>query len=158
MNSWLLSLVGIAFLGVLVDILTPNKNMNKFIRSVFAIFLLFVIVSPIKDIFNSKTKLFNIDDNVNIIDDDFLQKNNLLRIRTLEENINAYLIKNNIKGVNVIIAANMLEFDFEILEVAVDIKNLVLTEKINHKNKYEVITNLIRQVINVKKDIIKFYE
>lgn len=158
MNSWLLSLVGIAFLGVLIDILTPKNNMNKFIKSIFAIFLLFVIVSPIKNIISSKSKFFNTGNNVNVLDEDFLQKHNLNRIRALEDSINTYLIKNNIKGVNVILATNMLKFDFEIVEVGVDIKNLVLTENINHKNKYEIITNAIRQVINIRKEAIKFYE
>lgn len=158
MKGWLLSLAGIAFLGVLVDILSPNKSLNKFTKSIFAVFLLFVIVSPIKNILQSELDFLNINNGINITDDNFLQKNNLARIKSLEENINSHLIKKNIKGVNVVILTNMLEFDFEIIEVVVDIKKLVLTENINHNNKYQVIINAINEVINIKKDIIKFYE
>lgn len=158
MNSWLLSLVGIAFLGVLVDILTPRNNLNKFIKSVFAIFLLFIIVSPIKNLLHSSAEIFKVNEYLNITDENFFQRNNLARIRMLEENINTHLKNNEINGVNVIISANMLEFDFEIIEVVVDIKNLVLTKNITHKNKYEIISNAIRNVVNIKKDAIKFYE
>lgn len=156
MKEWLLSLVGIAFLGVLVDILTPNKNLNKFIKSIFAIFFLFVIISPIAK-FKPNQVFFKPDTGVNM-DENFLQKNILMRITTIENSINSHLKKNNINGVNVTLAVTLLDFDFVVNEVEVNTQNIVLTKDLNHKNKYEKIINLICETTNFKKEIIKFYE
>ena len=45
--QWLLGVVGVVLLGVLADVLLPNGQMNKYVKGIFAVLLIFVILSPI---------------------------------------------------------------------------------------------------------------
>jgi hypothetical protein len=47
MTAWLLSIVGITVIGVLVELLLTDSPMSKFVRSIYAFFILFVIVQPL---------------------------------------------------------------------------------------------------------------
>ena len=47
MTPWLLSIVGIVVVGVLVELLLTDSAVSKFIRGIYAFFILFVIVAPI---------------------------------------------------------------------------------------------------------------
>ena len=58
MKAWLLSIVGVVFLGVLFDLLYPNGRTNTLCKSIFGIFAVFVMIGPI----------FNFDfENINTI-------------------------------------------------------------------------------------------
>ena len=61
MSSWLLSIVGVVFMGVLFDLIYPNGKTNSLCKSIFAILSLFVMVAPILkiDINDIKADNFN---------------------------------------------------------------------------------------------------
>ena len=52
MNEWIMSIVGITALGVLMDILLPEGETNKYIKGIFALFTVFVIIYPLPKIAN----------------------------------------------------------------------------------------------------------
>ncbi|MDD4839805.1 MAG: stage III sporulation protein AF [Clostridia bacterium] len=47
MSSWVLSIVGVVCLGVLLDLIVPEGQTNKYIKGVFALLVIFVIISPL---------------------------------------------------------------------------------------------------------------
>ena len=51
MSGWLLSILGVTVIGVLVELLLTDNPMSKFIRSIYAFFILFVIVQPLPAFF-----------------------------------------------------------------------------------------------------------
>jgi len=53
MTAWLLSIVGIVALGVLLEILLDEGETAKYIKGVFAIAVVLVIVAPLPKLFNS---------------------------------------------------------------------------------------------------------
>jgi len=46
-TNWLIGITGIIVIGVIIEILMTDSNMSKFIRSIFAFFILLVIVAPL---------------------------------------------------------------------------------------------------------------
>jgi len=52
-SSWLLSIAGVTIIGVLVELLLTNSPVHKFVRSIYAFFILFVIVAPIPGFFKN---------------------------------------------------------------------------------------------------------
>ncbi|MCL2228998.1 MAG: stage III sporulation protein AF [Firmicutes bacterium] len=52
MSAWLLTIVGITVIGVILELLLTESRMSKFIRGVFAFFVLFVIVQPLPGFLN----------------------------------------------------------------------------------------------------------
>ena len=63
MTAWLLSIVGVVFLGVMVDIISPSGKTGGFIKSMFAIFLVYVVITPIVKL--AKNGEFKIDEDYN---------------------------------------------------------------------------------------------
>ena len=55
MTAWIFSIIGIIFLGVMLEIVIPDGKTNSFIKSIYSIILMFVIVNPIIKIFNKDT-------------------------------------------------------------------------------------------------------
>jgi len=53
MSAWLLTIVGVTVIGVLVELLLTDSPMSKFIRTIYAFFILFVIVQPIPGYFKN---------------------------------------------------------------------------------------------------------
>jgi len=47
MKAWILSIVGIMFIGVIIEIIMPEGKTNTFIKSMFAIVFMYVVMSPI---------------------------------------------------------------------------------------------------------------
>ena len=50
MSGWLLGIVGVVSLGVLIEILLPEGENSKYIRGIFSIIVIFVIISPLPKI------------------------------------------------------------------------------------------------------------
>lgn len=59
MSGWLLAIVGVIAIGVLLDIIIPEGETNKYIKGIFGIVVVLVIVSPLPKLFNSD---FNFDE------------------------------------------------------------------------------------------------
>jgi hypothetical protein len=53
MTAWLLSIAGVATVGVLVELLLSDSPLSKFIRSIYALIILFVIIQPLPTLFRS---------------------------------------------------------------------------------------------------------
>lgn len=157
MSTWILSIVGMAFLGVMIDVVSPSGAINKFIKSIFSVLVLFVLVSPIKNLLTKSEIDINQVSNELIEDKNFLFNYNQNLASSYENRIEDRLNQEEINGVDVVILLDLTKDEFEIQEVSVYIQNLVLTDKITHKNKYEKIKEAITSVLNVSKEIV-FYE
>ena len=47
MAGYILSILGIVIAGIIIDIIVPSGNINKYIKSIYAIFVVAVILSPL---------------------------------------------------------------------------------------------------------------
>ena len=47
MTAWIMSIVGVVVIGVLIDVLTPEGESNKYVKGVYALIVVLVIASPI---------------------------------------------------------------------------------------------------------------
>ncbi|MBQ8614967.1 MAG: stage III sporulation protein AF, partial [Clostridia bacterium] len=59
MTGYILSILGIVVAGVFIDIIVPSGSINKYIRGIYSIFVVAVLVSPIMKLLN-KTNDFTI--------------------------------------------------------------------------------------------------
>ena len=145
MSKWLLSVIGVVFMGVLFDLLYPNGKTNTICKSIFGIFAVFVMISPILNI--------DINEFVSKVSNDSVLVDNLnsAKEQALKSKIESYLVDSNINGVSVEIDSNLNLNEYVIKNIYVDTTNLVLTENITNINKYEVIQDLISNVVDIDK-------
>ncbi|MCL2846905.1 MAG: hypothetical protein FWE38_04400 [Firmicutes bacterium] len=50
MGPWLMSIAGVVIVGVVVELLLTDSAMSKFVRGIYAFFILLVIVAPIPNL------------------------------------------------------------------------------------------------------------
>lgn len=157
MSGYILSILGIVIVGVLVDIVVPSGTINKYIKSIYAIFVLAVILSPvIKFLSNSH------DINVNItgyeINEDLMNYINTNKIKSLETNIENKLKDEGFDGIDIKINYSIESNELMINSCTVNMQNLVITSDKQHINKYEFIIEVVREYTNLAAEEIIFYE
>ena len=151
MTGWILGIVGVVFLGVMVEIITPNGKTNLFIKSIFALVFMYVVMSPVLKLVKTSglefSEIFGKQET-----DEYLEQ----LILENKFKIENYLKENEIEGVSVEIEGYSTANDFIIDKVYVNLSNLVINEKYKHINKYKLITGLIMEVVNVSEDNIVY--
>lgn len=151
MSKWLLGIVGVVFLGILIDVLTPNGKLNKLIKGVFGIIATFVIIAPI-------FKIDMIDFDFTQIEDATLIENiNKEKIKASEEMVELTLKNKGFDGINVEISINPDFVGLIYDSVYIDCSELVLSEEHMNINKYEVIVDDVANILNIDKERIIIY-
>jgi len=155
MAEWLLGLVGIAFVSVIVDVILPAGRMKNIIKCIMAIFCVYVIIAPLPKLFSNAS-----DDANNVIgnlDESFLQSTNAQMISAIEQSIVKQAENYGLEGVSVVIWADLSNNEIEVKKVYVDLLNVVLSENNENINKYELLTEIVQQNVDVSKEDITFY-
>ena len=147
MTEWILTLIGMAFLGVVIETILPNGKLNTFIKSVFALFLLFVIVKPLPKLFNKNLKL-NTDYSY-VEDSIFLNTLNQKKLENYEIYILNQLENEGITNVSILFDADTTKSDLIIQKVYVDICNVVLKNKDKHINITDTILKIVTNTLNI---------
>ena len=57
-GAWLLSIIGIIIIGNLIELILPDSNISKYVKSIYSFIVVFVIINPIIGLFNNTIDLF----------------------------------------------------------------------------------------------------
>ena len=159
MTSYLLTLLGIIMLGVLIDIILPSGSTSKYISGIFAILVLFVMVSPvvnwIKGDYNLKDYFTSSDI---LINEKLLTSINNYKFNTLEADIEQELEDKGYNNVGIDIKFIQNADNVEITQVLVDLTNLVINQDCENINKYVYIRQVVQSKVAVTKEVIMFCE
>ena len=150
MSKWLISIVGVAFLGVLLDIIYPNGKTNAFCKSMFGVIVVFVMISPL---LNFKDKSFKLD----LMNNEIIENFNNSKINVIKDQIDIKLKGKGIEGTCVEIYGNMIDNEFVIDNIYVDCSQVVLSENEMNINKYEVISECILEITKIDSERIIIY-
>lgn len=65
MTNWLASIVGVVVVGVIIELLTQNRRMGTFVRSIYGFIVLFVIIAPLPNLLKTDWDMVNAGDLIN---------------------------------------------------------------------------------------------
>lgn len=74
--QWVLGVVGVVLLGVLVDVLLPKGQMSKYVKAIFTVLLIFVLLTPVSALFRQQiplSSLFDFQTEGYQTDDDYIE-------------------------------------------------------------------------------------
>ena len=151
MRAWILSIIGVVFIGIMLEVISPEGKTNAFIKSIFAIVFMYVVITPIINLIKNQDKI----DFSNIIQ----TEHNDYSEQTLTEiklKIETHLASNGFNGVEVEVVGVSTEEYTKVQKVQVDLSNLVLNSGDEHINKYKLITELIMSVVDIDKENIVY--
>lgn len=157
MSGYILSILGIVIVGVLVDIVVPSGTINKYIKSIYAIFVLAVMLSPVIK-FLSNTHDINVNITGYEINENLMNYINTNKIKSIETNIENKLKDEGFDGIDIKINYSIESNELMINSCTVNMQNLVITSDKQHINKYEFIIEVVREYTNLADEEIIFYE
>ena len=148
MKMYILSILGIVVAGMLIDIILPKGNINKYIKGIYSIFVVAVLVNPLLKVL-SKTKNLTINYKEYSADIKLLNYIYEKRCEKLEEEIEIIFSDQGYTNIKI-----YLEFSIENDELIynsckVDLKKLVISQDKQHINKYEFIKETIKELTNL---------
>ena len=143
-SAWILSIVGVAAITLIVDILLPEGETAKYIKSVFGILTVFIIPMPLPGILGGEVDFSAVfeESGAVSVDYEFVDQLNEMRIRNMETSIEEYLKK---EGYYCDVS---LEASFKDGSMIID-KVYVKTEKsviVGNEANIDIIRKLVAQI------------
>ncbi|MGI6701653.1 MAG: stage III sporulation protein AF [Christensenellales bacterium] len=154
MGAWLVSVAAVVALSVLLDIVVPEGETNKYIKGIFALITVFVIIAPvitfierdysIEDLFTANTAL----------NDAFIRQTESDLSEIKNDAIEKALSDIGYKDTSVRIYLN---YDNKIDFVTVDINNLSIDKDKPHININNDIKSIVANFLNIDKEKVVIY-
>ncbi len=151
MTGWIMSIVGVVVVGVLIDVLTPEGESNKYVKGVYALIVVLVIASPIAKALKSDIDFSQYSDSAFDTDYAFVEAVNDDRKQSDEHKITNSLNLRGYEGAKVVIFAAASDI-YEIDRVNVD---LTLTDKNKDECEAEIIS-IVKNAVNC--DDVRVYD
>ena len=123
-SSWLLSIAGIIILGVLCEMIIPDGQMNKYVKTIFSFAVLLVLIMPLPNIFKTEIDINSILEFNPALQENYLEQINLDKLNLISDSINKQINDAGIEGAKVYINSNIFSNALEVYGVSVNIKNI----------------------------------
>lgn len=149
MNGYILSILGIVVAGVLIDIIVPTGSINKYIKSIYSIFVVAVLISPV-------VKLLNKANDFSFKYDDYQINTNLLtyiyekQVSSHEKSIEQAFADKGFSNVDIVLNFSIENDELRYNSCQVNLKNLVISADKQHINKYEFVKTVVKESTNLK--------
>lgn len=158
-SSWLLSIAGMAVLGVLIDVVLPNGQTNKYVKGMFAFCMLLVIIAPLPALIGKNFDLDAIFTKTEIVlDQDFIYQVNRTKLTYLENSIKNEVEKEGILHIKIVVNGDIFSTSMQIKNVFVDLKNVVIPDKNKHIDIKKTVTEIVLDNLNISKEKVIFDE
>jgi len=155
--SWLLSILGIAVIGTIVELVLPTHRISKFIKSVFRTMVVLVIILPLPGLFRNGFNFTGagsiFDTNVNL-DENFLNFMDNIRMRNLSAGVQKQLMEEGISGVQIDITGKWVNNNVEITLVTVNSSNIVIADNLMNININEHIRTRVAELLFIERSLI----
>lgn len=157
MNEYILSILGIVFAGIFIDILIPNGAISKYIKSIYSIFVVAVILNPII-LYLNKTNDFVIKYQDIQLNEKLLTYIAKKKVQATENTIESSLNDKGYAGVDIKIDYILENDEITLISCNVNLENLAISTSNQHINKYEFISEEVIQRTNLEMGEITFNE
>ena len=157
MKGYILSILGIVIVGILIDIIIPSGAINKYIKSVYSVFIVAVIVMPIVKFFN-KNKDFVIHYQDYEISDKLLNYISNKQVQELESRIEFELDSSGFKEIDIILKFEIKDNQLFYNSCVVNLENLVIESNSQHIISYDYIKEVIIKHTNLTEEVIVINE
>jgi stage III sporulation protein AF len=159
MTQFVITIIGISAISILIDILLPEGQTNKYIKGIFSVITLLVIVSSLINLFDKNINindLLQVDSELNA-DQETLKEIMEDKYKIMEEDTERILEMNNYKNIEIYIYYDISNPNV-IKKVVIDIQNYVIENENTHINNIKSIKQIVKLRTNVNEEIIEIYD
>ena len=157
MTGYILSILGIVCAGIFMDVIVPSGTISKYIKGVYAIFVVAVIINPIYK-FITGTKDFNLTYNEHTTNESLLSYIYSKRVETLEMKLENTFSEEGFEKVDIKLNFSIKDDELVYTSCEINLKNLVISLDNQHINKYEFIREVVKENTLLSNEEIIFNE
>ncbi len=118
MNSvsmWILSVAGIVVISVLLELVLPEGQINKYVKSIFSFIVLLVIILPLPKLFNKDFSIDNIFQSQEVsLQEDYLHELNISKLSAIKLSLDDEFEDMGYGNIEISISASVLQEELEI--------------------------------------------
>lgn len=160
-SSWIMSIAGVICLSVIVELILPDGQMNKYIKGVFSFVVVFVIISPIPTLMKKELNIeknFGYESSISV-DEDYLYQLNYDKVNALKKEILKECDGFGYKNVEMYINCDISKSELKIKSITVDLSCLRITENSEHNDITKIkkhIVQIIQKYLQIESEEILF--
>ncbi len=151
MDKWVLSIVSTVLISSIIALLLPEGKMAKYVKFVFGILIILVIIQPVLDLKNNNYDFnFDYDETQIVFQDNYLNFVAEEKIKSLKENIKYVLEQKGFKEVEINIEYTADNLNQVVIQnVRLDLKNSVYIYDSRHIDIIEDIVKPVCKCLNI---------
>ena len=140
--------MGIIVAGVFIDIIVPSGKINKYIKSIYSIFVVAVLLSPMIN-FLSKNHDFTIKYKDVELNSKLIEYIHSMKSKSMETDLENYLDAEGFKNIDITLTFSSENNEFKYNSCKISLKNMVIETDKQHINKYEFIKTIVQENTNL---------
>lgn len=160
LSNWILSIAGIICVSVIVELILPDGQMNRYIKGIFSFIIILVVIMPIPKLLNRDFDFSNIFDNSGYeINSDYLYQVNLDKMNSVKNEIEKQIEKRGYLNVVVSINCDIFDNSMQYKSIFVDLSDLVISGQAEHNNISKIkkdISSIIMAIIDIDEEAILY--
>ena len=160
LSNWILSIAGIICVSVIVELILPDGQMNRYIKGIFSFIIILVVIMPIPKLLNRNFDFSKIFDNSGYeIDSDYLYQVNLDKMNSVKNEIEKQIEKRGYLNVVVSINCDVFDNSMQYKSIFVDLSDLVISGQAEHNNISKIkkdISSIIMAIIDIDEEAILY--
>ena len=150
LSAWIMSITGVICISVIVELILPNGQMNKYIKGIFSFIILLVIISPLPKLLKKDFDFDNMFGNGEIeVQQNYLYQLNLDKVSAMQKAINENFELQGYLNVEARLDSDIFADKFEIKAVYVDLSRLVISGQAKHTDIMEIKKDMIDMIISI---------
>lgn len=159
MKEWITSIIASVIISSILSLILPEGKMGKYIKGIFSLFIILIIIKPIFAIENNDFSYEDIfDENVSIQTDylEYISNKRLDYIKVECENL---MKENGIINAELSINYNLDEYNYiTINKIEINLQNAVIMSDKANIHIIEDVKNAIANYLNINKNLVVINE
>ena len=156
LSSYVLTITGVILVSVVVELVIPDGQINKYIKNVFSFLVIGVIIAPLPGFVSNKnvTSIFEVGQYE--IQDEYIYALNCSKLKVMQNEEEAFLSNQGYKQIELIFhTTDMYSSDLNIDKITIDLTDMVIGETAEYKNLNDVKVFLCQRYVerfDIKED------
>jgi len=155
MTGYILSVLGIVVAGVFIDVLLPSGTISKYIKGIYSIFVVAVLICPITNLLDKDFKLTYTQMQTDEKLLNYIYNN---RVKSQETELEQYFESEGFKGIELHLEFSIENDTLTYNVCEINLKNLEINADKQHINKYEFIKSTVTNATNLTEEEIYIHE
>jgi len=152
-SSYLLSILGAVLIITIIDLILPNGNIAKYIKSIGAVFLVATICAPIINVVKNGINLDAVfNQNTYEINENYIYNSQLKEAEYLANQLEIMLDTNGYPNVEIVVNIEPNNSTMKISTIFADFSKTVLSNNGEHIIKYTAVKELIAKYTGLEEE------